>query len=543
MVNAYIAKDLYGNSHLWLCKSSAADDEKLAYFKRKVLEALAASTKRDSIVSKALAYVEKATRRVFHDGDINERHGIKYRRIRPGVWVRVYDSEGKGASMSLKIWHKRVAACTDATQLMQLVDKYRARFSDEEGKPYPWVKDLHDFAKQQRYNILTATNAEVEKRHAEAKAKDEARAAKHTQRKPHVDSDVLELCKKNPSDYKYGLKQAKGIIKGKSEGQIKRKIKDWKDDIRSNQIALNAAPGVKTKEHEYNIVVCQAAIDYAREYLAKRQGENGAKNISATKSQIKAFVQDAIDNGSVNKELFLDNITPDAHKRILDKTGIDAKGIILDTSATRHAINKQEHHLEIDDFAKIADIVNRTDNIKVQEKQKRDNTVVLFKEENANGLNLFMEFRPRKGNLALVTAYYQKKPQRTDGENAHQQTSETLRGTDASIPQNGEKSSENTENVPFAEDIPYGDSTPDYSDASILRRHENDSVSRLESIIREIKQDLPQEIRINKEEAEKDERTLRICEKLLAQRKEEARIQALEWEREGIKPFEMDINF
>lgn len=54
------------------------------------------------------------------------------------------------------MWHSRVAACHDAMQLMHLVQKYRHRFCDEDGKPYGWVRCLREAADERREKILAA---------------------------------------------------------------------------------------------------------------------------------------------------------------------------------------------------------------------------------------------------------------------------------------------------------------------------------------------------------------------------------------------------
>lgn len=167
--------------HLYLYKSSTATDSRLSYFKRKVLEALKASEERERReVRKSLLVMEKAN---YPVGTIRTWKGGKvFIKVAPGRWRPKYDAHTRGAKQSIRILQKKVAACTDAMQLMKLVEEHKQRFCDKNGNLYDWVHDLHDFAREQRYKILTAVNKDVEKRHAEVKARREAeeRKAKET---------------------------------------------------------------------------------------------------------------------------------------------------------------------------------------------------------------------------------------------------------------------------------------------------------------------------------------------------------------------------
>ena len=90
-------------------------------------------------------------------------------------------------------------------------------------------------------------------------------------------------------------------------------------------------------------------------------------------------------------------------------TGTEVKRIVMDSCSIRHALKKDEHHITVEDFKKIPRIVNNAKSISLEEKNHCDNKALMFTENKPNGLKIVMEIRAKKGELALVTMYRQKK--------------------------------------------------------------------------------------------------------------------------------------
>ncbi|UTY31706.1 PBECR2 nuclease fold domain-containing protein [Treponema putidum] len=83
-------------------------------------------------------------------GTIREWKGKKFIKIAPGKWKPKYDSETRGARMSIAAIKRKADSCEDAHSLMSLIFENKDRFSDENGAPLACVKELSDFIEQTR---------------------------------------------------------------------------------------------------------------------------------------------------------------------------------------------------------------------------------------------------------------------------------------------------------------------------------------------------------------------------------------------------------
>lgn len=356
MVNTFFSRDTNGHIHLWLRKSSAASDAKLAYFKRKVLEALKASAEREKQeIRKALidmeadySYVEKAG---YPVGTIREWKGRKFIKIAQGKWRPKYDSETRGAKLAVRAIMRKVNACTSSEQLLQIVLANKARFTDAVGGPLDIVRELSDYVNKK--------NDELEgKVREKAKAKGKQTKAEHAQEKPHIDSRVLELCKKYPDEYKNGQRQAKDLVKGESDEQIKREIKrseanvhggiyflyegiDWdhmeRDTMSDSQII----------DTEKVTAFAQGKLDYMQNYLVK-------------KAKPKAYAENAVPNGRVAKmrQELREKLRPQFGLHKNEKTGIEANlsGKSVDKIASDKAIEKSKSNgFTVDEHFEVAE--------------------------------------------------------------------------------------------------------------------------------------------------------------------------------------------
>ena len=126
-------------------------DGKLEYFKKKILEHLDGLEQKEnaekkelkkSLIAFEMTSIEKAG---YPVGTVREWKGKKYIKIAPGKWRPKYDSNSRGAKMSIAALKRKADKCESSEELLQLVLENRDRFSDENGRPLPFVKELSDY--------------------------------------------------------------------------------------------------------------------------------------------------------------------------------------------------------------------------------------------------------------------------------------------------------------------------------------------------------------------------------------------------------------
>ena len=75
-------------------------------------------------------------------GTVRTWRGTKFKKIAPNKWRRIYDSETRGAKMSIARLKKKVANANSIDELFDIVMNNTHRFSDANGKPLAIVKEL-----------------------------------------------------------------------------------------------------------------------------------------------------------------------------------------------------------------------------------------------------------------------------------------------------------------------------------------------------------------------------------------------------------------
>ena len=122
-------------------------DEKLDYFKNKILEHLIGLEKNKEDLKKSLLEAESIAKggKGLPVGTIREWKGKKYIKISPGKWRPKYDSNSRGAKLSIAALKRKADKCTSSEELLQLILENRDRFSDDNGRPLPFVKELSDY--------------------------------------------------------------------------------------------------------------------------------------------------------------------------------------------------------------------------------------------------------------------------------------------------------------------------------------------------------------------------------------------------------------
>ena len=198
---------------------------KLEYFKKKVLSILDSQEKAGAQdFKKSFAYiVDVVAKGNFPVGTIREWKGKKYIKVAPGKWRPKYDSNSRGAKLSIAALKRKAENCKTSQELLQLVLENRDRFSDKDGKPLAFVKELSDY--------VSSLNDKVEK---EAARKTES--------------------KKNDGSAQTSEKQSnkeKAPQSGGKSSDISDKIAQWKKEGRKivkDERGLNFYEGMTADE-------------------------------------------------------------------------------------------------------------------------------------------------------------------------------------------------------------------------------------------------------------------------------------------------------
>lgn len=220
-------------------------DEKLKYFKKKILAHLDDLEQKENAEKKELkksllafemTSIEKAG---YPVGTIREWKGKKYIKVAPGKWKPKYDSHSRGAKMAIAALKKKIDACTDSEELMQIILENRDRFSDENGRPLPFVKELSDY--------ISGRNDTIESEKNEKKATDE-KIKNHFEEQAqkygvdvNVENGIVSISK-DGKKFSHAFRYEEGKKDGHGE--------DWNDGAFGNLIIYARQEGLKTPKKE-----------------------------------------------------------------------------------------------------------------------------------------------------------------------------------------------------------------------------------------------------------------------------------------------------
>lgn len=220
-------------------------DEKLEYFKKKILAHLDDLEQKENAEKKELkksllafemTSIEKAG---YPVGTIREWKGKKYIKVAPGKWKPKYDSHSRGAKMAIAALKKKIDACTDSEELMQIILENRDRFSDENGRPLPFVKELSDY--------ISGRNDTIESEKNEKKATDE-KIKNHFEEQAqkygvdvNVENGIVSISK-DGKKFSHAFRYKEGKKDGHGE--------DWNDGAFGNLIIYARQEGLKTPKKE-----------------------------------------------------------------------------------------------------------------------------------------------------------------------------------------------------------------------------------------------------------------------------------------------------
>ena len=247
-------------------------DPLLNHFKKLVnahldeLEDKEATEKED--IKKSILEAESMQKSGYPVGTIREWKGKKYIKIAPGKWRPKYDSNSRGAKMSIAALKRKADKCTSSEELLQLILENRERFSDDNGRPLPFVKELSDY--------VSGKNDALESG-KKAKKAPKAKKSKKTVVQAKADADQKEI------DYR--AEQAKIRKEVAFEKEIERLMN-------SGVMSDTVEGAIKDLERHIEWINSGIPKDETDYEKAKREGETEATQsiIDKLKAGIKEII-------------------------------------------------------------------------------------------------------------------------------------------------------------------------------------------------------------------------------------------------------------
>lgn len=209
-------------------------DEKLDYFKKLILEHLESLEADKKELKKSLLEAESIAKggKGLPVGTVRDWKGRKYIKVAPGKWKPKYDSHSRGAKLSIAALKRKADACRSSEELLQLVLENRERFSDEMGRPLPFVKELSDY--------ISAKNDELE-----------TPGRKETAEKEPKQDDKMEIDKLLKEVNPDGGKD-KGFQFAVKDLEHLKNIKKMIDDYTKNPVKEHEREFEEAKVRQYN---------------------------------------------------------------------------------------------------------------------------------------------------------------------------------------------------------------------------------------------------------------------------------------------------
>lgn len=138
------------------------EDSKFEHFKKLIIEHLGSLDENEKKeLKKSLIEAESMQKGGYSVGTIRTWKGKQYIKIAPGKWKPKYNGQTRGAKMAISALKKRADKCTNSNELLQLVLANKSRFSDDSGRPLPFVQELADYVSERNDKIESDKKAAV----------------------------------------------------------------------------------------------------------------------------------------------------------------------------------------------------------------------------------------------------------------------------------------------------------------------------------------------------------------------------------------------
>ena len=250
-------------------------DEKLDYFKNKILEHLIGLEKNKEDLKKSLLEAESIAKggKGLPVGTIREWKGKKYIKISPGKWRPKYDSNSRGAKLSIAALKRKADKCTSSEELLQLILENRDRFSDDNGRPLPFVKELSDY--------VSALNDKYEDNKKEKHYFTDSELKKRIQNGKEI---IAEFFKDRWNDASYIKAGRDRLMDVWAAGEAKRyEAVNTKTDMFKK---LSASEKKRVREfneklkHEFETEAAKVFEEYKKKENKKKQNDSLESNVS-----------------------------------------------------------------------------------------------------------------------------------------------------------------------------------------------------------------------------------------------------------------------
>src|SRR5574344_1415601 len=130
------------------------EDSKFEHFKKLIIEHLGSLDENEKKeLKKSLIEAESMQKGGYSVGTIRTWKGKQYIKIAPGKWKPKYNGQTRGAKMAISALKKMADKCTNSNELLQLVLANKSRFSDDSGRPLPFVQELADYVSERNDKI------------------------------------------------------------------------------------------------------------------------------------------------------------------------------------------------------------------------------------------------------------------------------------------------------------------------------------------------------------------------------------------------------
>ena len=250
-------------------------DEKLDYFKNKILEHLIGLEKNKEDLKKSLLEAESIAKggKGLPVGTIREWKGKKYIKISPGKWRPKYDSNSRGAKLSIAALKRKADKCTSSEELLQLILENRDRFSDDNGRPLPFVKELSDY--------VSALNDKYEDNKKEKHYFTDSELKKRIQSGKEI---IAEFFKDRWNDASYIKAGRDRLMDIWAAGEAKRyEAVNTKTDMFKKLSAFEKKKAREFNEklkHELEIEAAKVFEEYKEKEKKKKQNDSLESNVS-----------------------------------------------------------------------------------------------------------------------------------------------------------------------------------------------------------------------------------------------------------------------
>lgn len=289
-------------------KKALDNSKKLEYFKNKILQHLdkleKVENKDKENLKKSLLVMEKSG---YPVGTIREWKGKKFIKIAPGKWKPKYDSNTRGAKLALAALKRKISECTDSTELMKLVLENRDRFSDNNGRPLPFVRELSDYVNE--------LNDKIEQKKQENNEQAKKDNGNNTKEKDQIRNLISEYSKEEQKEKLETLAE-RGGTRGKLARQI---LKEDYDETVKQKFSDNAIArrNIKKETRKTTVKDFSEIEKQMKEkgYTTEFQRRNDITQKTNSFDQVRIYCKDGYDSKGSKSTIKKVVMTKDAFEK------------------------------------------------------------------------------------------------------------------------------------------------------------------------------------------------------------------------------------